>query len=302
MTKLPPGSLKQPTMSDSDITKIMPSISSPSFVSQRSKKQQTTSEEELTTFREEVKLMFNELKETQSILLNKLINEVADIKQQNKEIKNSNEEIERSLEFLNFQYEEMKSKVNDLQKERKEHVTQIFYLEKKVEDLERNIKSSSIEIRNVPVIDKHESKDDLTLLVQNTCKVLKIDVPNNAIRDVYRLRAKNNKNDTIIADFSSILVKNKVILGLKSFNNDNPEQKLNSAIIGIKGQSCPIYISESLTAKGRRLFFLARELAKTQNFKYCWTSNGRVFLRKTSDTAHIEVKSENQLATIKDQN
>ncbi|CAG9122369.1 unnamed protein product [Plutella xylostella] len=84
----------------------------------------------------------------------------------------------------------------------------------------------------------------------------------------------------------------------KAHNKQHSDRRLCAADIGYKGLNTPVYISEALTNKVRRLFFLARDFAKNQGYKFCWTSNGRVFLRKTPDSTHIEIKEESQLMSM----
>lgn len=44
-----------------------------------------------------------------------------------------------------------------------------------------------------------------------------------------------------------------------------------------------------------RLFFLARDLAKSKIYKYCWTSFGRVFVRKDDTSKIVCIQSEAQV-------
>ncbi|KAJ0176831.1 hypothetical protein K1T71_008010 [Dendrolimus kikuchii] len=269
----------------------------PNFVAQRKRKERSNSDEQLSTFKEDIMNMIQNWKDAQNSLLNKLITDLADIKEQNNQIKRSNNEIERSLEFLNLQYEDMKSKIQNLETERKVHLLQINSLEDKLEDMERNLKSSAIEIRSVPIINNPETKNDLYNIVQNICKALNVIVPQTSIRDVYRVNKRAGKG-TIIADFTSVLLKNEIIKSLKVYNKEHPTHRLNANSIGIQGNDSQIYLSESLTAKGRRLFFLARDAAKTLGYTFCWSSKGRIFLRKTLDSPHVEIKSESQLVAL----
>lgn len=56
-----------------------------------------------------------------------------------------------------------------------------------------------------------------------------------------------------------------------------------------------MFISEQLTPKGARLFFLARDLSNTKQYKYCWTSYGRVLVKKDDNSSAIVIKSEAQV-------
>lgn len=290
----------QHTMSESDVTKLTPTFSTPCFIYQRTKRQRESSEEQLSSFKEEIKIILDEWKVAQNSLLNKLITEVAEIKEQNSKIKKTNDEIEKNLLFINKQYEDLAKKVECLDSERKQHLIQIATLESKIEDMERSSKSSTIELRNVPIPTETETKADLCSIVQNTCKLLNVNVQQASIRDVFRLNGKSRKG-TIVAEFTSVLLKNDVMHGIKSYRKQHPELHLNSADIGLKGQVTPIYVSEALTNKGRRLFFLARDLEKTKEYKFCWTSYGKVYLRKSVDAPHIQVKDETQLTVLRNQ-
>ena len=48
-----------------------------------------------------------------------------------------------------------------------------------------------------------------------------------------------------------------------------------------------IYISESLTASNRELFNEALKVKKDLNYKFIWSSNGRVFMRATEESPAI---------------
>ncbi|CAH0721756.1 unnamed protein product, partial [Brenthis ino] len=300
IARSPPGHSLKHTASDSDISTITPCTPMSSNITLRSKRPRESSEEKFSTFKDEIKNMIESWKETQNSMLSKLVSEVSVIKQQNNDIKKSNEEIEKSLEFLNFHFEEMKKKIENLEAERKQHLLQISSLELKLDDIERNSKLSTIEMRNIPFIAQPESKATLSKIVQDTCKALDVNIQPNNIRDVYRLNGKSGKN-TVIADLTTVIAKHDVINAAKKYNKDHPTQRLSTATIGFQGPIAPIYVSEALTSKGRRLFFLARDFAKSHHYKFCWTTHGKIFLRKAPDSPHIEVKNEELLATLRNQ-
>ncbi|CAH2088945.1 unnamed protein product [Euphydryas editha] len=208
------------------------------FCSTKKQKTARSSDERLMSFKDEIRVMIEAWKESQSSTLNKFVSDIAEIKKQNNEIKHSNEETEKSLVFLNSQYEDMKIKIEGLQ--------------------------------------------------------------NEHIKDVYRLSGKTGKGK-IMADFTTVTLKKDVIHAVKTYNKQNPHQRLNSRVIGLNEQATPIFVSEALTNKRRRLFFLARDFARVHNFGYCWTSNARIYVRKTSDSPHIDIKDEKHLNSFKNQ-
>ncbi|CAB3229985.1 unnamed protein product [Arctia plantaginis] len=191
----------------------------------------------------------------------------------------------------------MRKKVEDLESERKQHLSKMAMLESLVEDTQRNLKASTLEVRNIPFTSKIKSNTDFCKIVVETCK--RVNIQRAEIRNVFSVNSKSGTG-TVVADFTSIILKNRDILqGVKSFKKQNPNRHLTSVDIGITGQQVPIYISEALTSKGRRLFFLARDVAKTKDFKFCWSSNDKIYLHKDVETSRIEVKDEVQLANLR---
>ncbi|VVC93108.1 unnamed protein product [Leptidea sinapis] len=156
-----------------------------------------------------------------------------------------------------------------LESERKDHISHIQILEQKVEELNRPLKSLSIEIINIPSMKNYENKDELSSTVVKTCKALNVGIEKRELKDIYVIRGKGG-NNTIVTVFTSNIVKHNVIKGVKLYNKQHPNSRLNTSVLGLDGDKKPIYISEALTYKARRLFYLARDLAKTEEFKYCW--------------------------------
>lgn len=64
------------------------------------------------------------------------------------------------------------------------------------------------------------------------------------------------------------------------------------------GDKTPIYISETMTPTTKQLHYLSREIKRKYNFKFCWVSNGRVFLKKSEDQPAVLVKSTEKIEEI----
>lgn len=283
------------TYSDTDISKLDEYAGLQPFVSQRNKRRRDSCEELLSSFKDEMKQMLSEMKE---LIMNKLIADIAEIKDQNSKIQQTNLEIEKSMDLLSAQYDNINTRIDFLEKERKEHILHISTLETKLEEIQRNLKSASIEIRNLPLDPKNEHKPDLAKIVMNTCKALNANVQDSDIKEVYQIRGKSGKC-TIIADFTRTTLKQDLVRKAKDFNKKHPTQRLCTTHLGFEGVPTPIYVSEALTGKGRRLLYLARDFASANGYKYCWTSNGKVFIRKTDSAPHMEIKNESDLTSLR---
>lgn len=131
---------------------------------------------------------------------------------------------------------------------------------------------------------KYEVKEDLCGLVKALSKSVKFEIIDSDIRDIYRVSSKKETNKPIIVELNSVILKDKLLQAVKVFNKTKPrDEKLNTRHLHVQGPAKPVFISESLTLKAQRLFFLAREFARDNDYAFCWTSKGYVYLRKAEN-------------------
>lgn len=266
--------------------------SPPNFVSVRQKKKDTQSNDlmrdQLNDFKEEMRRLMTFFGNTHK-------SELADLNSTLKEVQKSNVKIENSIEFLAQQNEELKSRISELENNAKEDRQYILFLESKVVDLQMNSRKANFELKNVPR-KENESKDDLIEMITHLSKTVNCEITKANIKDIYRVRGKpEQKNTPIIIETTSALLKADFLKMTKSFNVKN-KNKICAKHLGIKTQGdTPVYVSEHLTAHASRLFFLARDLKKGKGYKFCWTSYGKVYVRKTEQSPVILIRSEEQV-------
>lgn len=210
-----------------------------------------------------------------------------------REIIAQNSEMKTSLAFVSKQYDDIKIKIDEIDRERKLDHTYINQLENKVENLERILCLTKIEMRNIPK-KEGENKEDMLKVVSETAKVLQMPVERQDIKDVFRITKKGG-GSSIVVDFVSVTTKENLLHKVRNYNRNNPQAKLNTSHINIPGETKPIFLSESLTMKAQRLYYLARKFASDNGFKFCWTSLGKVFLRQKEGDQYIHVKDEADL-------
>ncbi|XP_013182770.1 PREDICTED: uncharacterized protein LOC106128852 [Papilio xuthus] len=287
------STLNNKSVSESNISQEFPS---PVYVSQRNKRaREPNFEVDFNAFREEMKSMISSMFAVQSNDIKKIFPTLSEI-----QISNSN--IEKSISFLSAQHEELKRKIDLMEAQAKKDKDYITILEDKLEDLQRVSRKMNVEIKNVPKMPQ-ESKEDLINMVKLLSETVACKVEKRDIQDIYRIQAKNKKEQTkqqpIIVEMSSAIQKADFLKMAKSYNLRHKE-KLCAKHLGIKNNYMdnPIFISEQLTAKGARLHFLARDLAKANQYKYCWTAYGRIYVRKDDNSRIIIVKNEAQVNSL----
>lgn len=290
-----------PNMSKSDTDLFQLSSASPEVVENittRYKRPRNSSPpEEMSCHNGEMRAIMESLQTsslTQQAMMTKLIEEVGEIKKQNLQIQKTNTQIEICLESLKQSNEDMRKRIQTLEEERKDQHNYILNLENKITNLQQSSRSSCIEIRNIPA-EQDESPSHLTSHVVNTGKVLAVNIQSSEVRDIYR----TGKNKIIVAELKSVQMKNEILAAARKYNaSRDGDQKLNTTQIGIKGRPTPIFVSEYLAGSDRKLFYMAREFAKNNNYQFCWVRNGNIFIKKDSTSKPLRVDSEAALNSL----
>lgn len=226
----------------------------------------------------------------------KIMNVIKEIQTQNSEIKSQNAGIEKAITFLSEQYETMQNKLAALEGERNKDHEYILLLEEKVDELQRSDRKANIEIRNVPK-KAEETKEDLINVVLNLAKTSDIKIQRSDIRDIFRTRGKTDKT-AVITELSSSILKNDLLKGVKQFNKTHKNNKLNASHLGFQNNSTSVFVVEQLTQKANKLYYLARDLKKSNNYKHCWTSYGKVYMRLLDDSPIINITCEKQVHAL----
>lgn len=260
--------------------------------SDRKKRKHTEDESSLTS---SIRDMFVTFSKEQDKRFNDLITTV-------KQIKEQNTELSKGLDLLSCKYDEFLSRIEVLEKVQQEDKKYIQMLEEKIEALERSSRASGLEIRNIPKSTDHtpETKEELCSIIRNLGETLDISIQNTDIKDIFRTGSKDSIKP-IITEFSSTILKEKILSAVKKFNqNKPPGEKLNTSHLNLS--NCPIkpvYVSESLTQRNQKLFYMTRNLQKDLGYKFCWTSRGVIYIRKSENLPQIRVSSEADLDSLR---
>ncbi|CAH0401481.1 unnamed protein product [Chilo suppressalis] len=236
----------------------------------------------------EMRKLFSELKTQQDKKFEALQTTVSTISKQN-------EEISASAILISQLYDDMKVKLDTLERERNTHLAYIQSLEERIDSLENRNRRSCIEFRNIPS-NKTETKDDFTKMVVETGKVIQVPIQTSDIRDAYRTYTKSYQGPIVI-DFVNVILKEKFLSSVKKYNTEN-KSRLNTTVLQFDGPSKPIFISESLSLKFKKIFYMARDFAKAHDYRYCWSSHGKVYLRKKEGSPLHRIDCEAHLSQL----
>lgn len=246
---------------------------------------------DLCSFKEEIKNMIQSFLSSQK-------NELDNITSNLKEIQQSNHDIHNSIAVLTSQNEDFQKKIDHLECKLRTENENISILQDKIEDMQRENRKTNVEIKNVPR-KNNESKEDLMQMILSLSKSIGCNAQRTDIKDIYRIYDKKNaekKNTPVIVEMGSTILKTDMLKLCKSYNIRNSRNRLQAKHLGFTtNEHEPIYVSEHLTPKAARLYFLARDLTKSNQYKFCWTSFGRVYTRKEETSPVIQIRNESQV-------
>ncbi|CAH2211054.1 jg1392 [Pararge aegeria aegeria] len=213
-------------------------------------------------------------------------------------ISKQNKDIQSTLDFISSRYDDMQKKIELLESEKKKSLAIIQTLEEKVETFERRNNAACLEIRNIPTTTP-ENKIDLTNYIIKTGKVLNTTIQSCDIRNIYRASSKVNTIKPIVVEFTTVSMKEKLLQLSKSYNRKHCNNKLSSQTLNLDGPAKPVYISEFLTYKARKLFAQAREFGTKNNFAFCWTAHNRIYLRRKEGDPYCRIDCERDLEKLR---
>ncbi|KAL4701991.1 hypothetical protein ACJJTC_010556 [Scirpophaga incertulas] len=222
---------------------------------------------------------------------------ITKLDKQHTEMKNNISELQQSSQLLSDLYEDQKKKTDILSKE----VKQVDEFEVTLNALkEQNRKMASLinsnEQRdrqlNVEVVGIPEDKnEDLMRYIADICKYIGVNIIPGDVKHVNRVSPKvksQGRLRVIIAKLSTRLLKDNIIsLGRK--------KRVTTKDIGLSGDPKPIYINEHLTPYNKQLLKKCKEIAMKKEYKYVWTKNGRIYIRKNDTSPAIQIHEEEDL-------
>lgn len=215
-----------------------------------------------------------------------------------KDVQSTSNAVESAVSFLSEENTQLKKKIDQLIVQSHKDKEQIIMLENKLEDFQRMDRKSNIEIRDVP-LKGSETKLDILSMVQKLADNIEIKLEQNEVKDIVKIHNNKSKKSTLIVELTNTFKKTEFMKAAKNFNLRYKSNKLAAKHLGINTTpDTPIFISENLTSKAARLYFLARDLKISKKYKYCWTGFGKVFLRYDDKSPIINITSEEQVHAL----
>ena len=214
-----------------------------------------------------------EEKGTSSLNINELVAEAVNLWKTEylneiKTLKVELAEVKESQDFISQQYEKLKCEYNNLVGRR-----------------------NNLEIVGVP----YKEGENTNKMAMEVCKLIDVDITQDQISTSHRWQTNKRTNEKItspiIVRFISRDVRNKVFSNRKLIRSADMKKFF---INGIEN----LYVNENLTKFRKKLFWSAKQKAKSNGFRFYWTANGNVFARRSEKSTPILIRNEDDLLKI----
>jgi len=188
--------------------------------------------------------------------------------------------LQSSLQFISDKFDEALKEIKALKEENirlqgnnKILNAKVEALELKIDENEQATKTKNIEIKGIPYKNGENTEEICKTLLGMLNK--ETDQTFNDIEACHRQHTKSEK--------SNIIVRLKNTKTKDSILKESKKQKLSIKSLGFQNDS-PIFINEELTARRKELFYLALQKKRELKWKFLWSANGRILMRKTDSS------------------
>lgn len=207
-----------------------------------------------------------------------------------------------SQSFLSQQYDNFRKVMDNIMKDnvdlRKENViltkrasvmeTEITQARNEINDLEQYGRRSMLEIAGIP----RSSKEDAEEIVLDLCKSMNVKVKPEDIEACHRISPRDTAS--IIVKFCTRKTRDKVM----AQRNTLKGKKTHDLNLVLESKSAYVYINESLTKKNKEIFSATLNFKKENHYKYIWTRNGTIYIRKSDNCKALRIRNNLDLEKI----
>ena len=217
-------------------------------------------------------------------------------------------ELRKSMDFFNYQFETMMKELTETKKElvttKKENEQlnlKVIKMNGRIDNLESQMQmmnnqqlQSNLEVSGLPC-----AKDEnCNLVAFNVIRKVLPTLKQEDIKQAHRIGNPKNKNGEtkiyrpLLIKFNNIKTRNDVYKNKKLLMN------IDTIEMGLSKKKEKLFINENLCNETKAILGEANALRKSHGWKYLWTNNGVILLRKSGESKVLAVRSKNDLLAI----
>ncbi|KAL0880580.1 hypothetical protein ABMA27_001811 [Loxostege sticticalis] len=220
---------------------------------------------------------------------------------------------QESMTFVSKQYEDLKKEMSDLKKLFGNTTTELKCIKAENENLKKDLTACAarvkfleeeyskqqqwVRLQNLEIIGIPEQKDEIpTDIVRKLSEHLGATVEPSDIEFAHRVQPRRaisaTKARPIVVRLRRRNVKDSLLAAARKYRG------LTARDLGIGGEAHKIFINEHLTKDNKMLLSSCKQKSKEIGYKYVWTKNCRIFVRKSDTSPPIPIVSMADLVKI----
>ena len=218
--------------------------------------------------------------------------EIAPLKASIKNLTDRCTEMENSQSFIAKQFDDL----TEVTKDTKKHIhdqqgqtkiqectfmnfkEEVHQLQIDVDEVQQYLRRDCLEIVGIPEL----TNENPAKIVKEVCSMIDIDLKDHEISTAHRLPDTKSTKNRLIVKFVQRDTKHKIYKSKKNLKGKTtkniPSFKNNET--AKSKPATKIYINESLTFNRKRVLNKANNFKKANDYKYIWTSNGKIYLKE----------------------
>ncbi|CAG9825656.1 unnamed protein product [Phaedon cochleariae] len=235
------------------------------------------------------------------------ISSMSILKEIQTEMKAFNSKYDTILESVNFcsnqitTFERLLSELNKrmttiekLSKENADLKVMVGQLTTRIDNIEQQARLNNIEIQGVP----EKSNENIIQILEHIGQHIQCTISPSNVNSTHRVAhsTQSEKPKSIIVKFHS-KVKRDEILAAAKIKRLSYSDKSQPGLV-IENISRGLFINEHLTTNTKLLLKKAKDMSKSNNYKFVWVRNGGVFARKNERSKVLRIVNEKLIEII----
>ncbi|XP_050512079.1 uncharacterized protein LOC126888099 [Diabrotica virgifera virgifera] len=186
------------------------------------------------------------------------------------------------------------NKIKEIEKLTKENLNlrdEVKVLNSRVDTLEQQLRANDVEICGVPFIDN----ENVLKIVSEIGSAIDLPITEGDVDSFYRSSTfRTDLPNPIIVKFSKKIKKDAFLAAAKA------KRRQNGSFRGLKiaNISDQLYVNEHLTPKNKKLLRDTKLAAKSKQYKYIWTRNCVIFVRKDDRSQIIKISCDGDIEKL----
>lgn len=182
----------------------------------------------------------------------------------------------------------MAEKQEKLETENKLLKLKVQELECNMEELQQYTRNRNIQIDGIP----KKNDEKLKEIVQTIGSKIDVNIKESDIDAIHRIPTRSTTNpEPIVVQFVTRQMKETMMVKAKT-------TRISTNDINTQYPNKPVYINDHLTKYRKQIMFEVRRLKNEKNYKFLWSRNGKIFIRKDENSVVINLNNLDDLKKI----